>query len=954
MNFLNTLLSATAFMPHGHCYFWTKSLVALHAASDALIVLAYYSIPLTLIYYVRRRKDIMFNWIFVCFAVFIMACGTTHLLEIWNIWHANYWLSGSIKAITAIASVPTAILLVKLVPQALAIPGTEQLNRANIALQAEIAERKRAEEAVREANDALECRVRSRTAELEATNKSLEIEIAERRLTENALRQSQGLLQAISDNSPAVIYAKDLEGHYLMVNRRFSELFHVGNEEAIGKTDRDIFPREMADLFRKMDQRVAKGGEAVTAEEVAPHDDGPHTYISVKSPLRDEKAKTYAVFGISTDITAQKVAERELKKSLREIGDLKAALDEHAIVAITDPQGRITYVNNRFCAISKYTREELLGQDHRIINSNYHSQDFIRDLWKTITHGRVWHGEIKNRAKDGSFYWVDTTIVPFLNDDGKPRQYVAIRADITERKRAEEQLKTSLKEIGDLKSALDEHAIVAITDPQGKITYVNDKFCAISKYSREELLGQDHRIINSGYHSKEFIRDLWQTIGHGRVWHGEIKNRAKDGSFYWVDTTIVPFLNEEGKPRQYVAIRADITDRKHVEETLRESQALYYSLVEQMPVGVFRKDAGGRYVFVNAKFCQLSETKPEYYLGKTPAESVGEMERNGKSDMVRGRELAAMGGRHHASIMKTGMRIELDEERATASGEKRYVHVVKTPIFSSDRRIVGTQGILIDITERKRAEEEIRQLNSELEQRVARRTEELQVANQELESFSYSISHDLRAPLRAINGFAGILATDYARQLTPEAVRQLDRIRANAFKMGQLVDGLLAFSRLSRQALKKQPVSPSEIVRTVLEEAQAEQTGRRMEISVTDLPKCEADPTLLQQVFANLISNALKYTRNADPARIEIAWREENGEIVYSVKDNGAGFEMQYAGKLFGVFQRLHKAEEFEGTGVGLAIVDRIVRRHGGRIWAEAEVGKGATFHFTLAGTHAR
>jgi PAS domain S-box-containing protein len=240
-------------------------------------------------------------------------------------------------------------------------------------------------------------------------------------------------------------------------------------------------------------------------------------------------------------------AEQQLKATLKEIEDLKAALDEHAIVAITDPQGRITYVNDKFCAISQYTREELLGQDHRLINSGHHSKEFIRDLWTTISHGKVWKGEIKNRAKDRSFYWVDTTIVPFLNEQGKPRQYVAIRADITERKQAEDRLKASLKEISDLKAALDEHAIVAITDPQGRITYVNDKFCAISQYTREELLGQDHRLINSGHHSKEFIRDLWTTISHGKVWKGEIKNRAKDRSFYWVDTTIVPLPQRTGQ-----------------------------------------------------------------------------------------------------------------------------------------------------------------------------------------------------------------------------------------------------------------------------------------------------------------------------------------------------------------------------------------------------------------------
>jgi len=261
---------------------------------------------------------------------------------------------------------------------------------------------------------------------------------------------------------------------------------------------------------------------------------------------------------------------QQLEDTLKEVGDLKAALDEHAIVAITDPQGKIVYVNDKFCAISKYSREELLGQDHRIINSGYHSKDFIRALWLTITHGKVWKGEIKNKAKDGTFYWVDTTIVPFLNEQGKPRQYIAIRADITERKLAEEALKVSVREVIDLKTALDEHAIVAITDAQGKITFVNDKFCAISKYSREELIGQDHRIINSGFHPREFIRDLWTTIAQGKVWQGEIKNKARDGSFYWVATTIVPFLNEHGKPRQYVAIRADITERKRAEDEIHQ------------------------------------------------------------------------------------------------------------------------------------------------------------------------------------------------------------------------------------------------------------------------------------------------------------------------------------------------------------------------------------------------
>ncbi|HSD09219.1 PAS domain-containing protein, partial [Flavobacterium sp.] len=234
----------------------------------------------------------------------------------------------------------------------------------------------------------------------------------------------------------------------------------------------------------------------------------------------------------------------ELEKTIREISDYKYALDESAIVAITNQKGIIEHVNDNFCKISQYSREELIGQDHRILNSGHHTKEFIAELWSTIANGRIWRGEIKNRAKDGIFYWVDTTIVPFLNDQGKPYQYVAIRSDITHRKKSEEVLKSTVKKISDYEYALDESAIVAITDQKGIILHVNNNFCKISKYSWNELIGQDHRIINSGYHSKDFMKELWRTIANGEVWNGEVKNKAKDGSYYWVDTTIVPFLND--------------------------------------------------------------------------------------------------------------------------------------------------------------------------------------------------------------------------------------------------------------------------------------------------------------------------------------------------------------------------------------------------------------------------
>ena len=248
-------------------------------------------------------------------------------------------------------------------------------------------------------------------------------------------------------------------------------------------------------------------------------------------------------------------------------------------------------------------------------------------------------------------------------------------------------------------------------------------------------------------------------------------------------------------------------------------------------------------------------------------------------------------------------------------------------------------GILRDITERKRLEQEVQQRSAAFE-----------AANKELEAFSYSVSHDLRAPLRAIDGFSRILLEDHIAHLPADAQRYLHAVRNNSQQMGRLIDDLLTFARLSRQPLSKQLVRPTDLVRQCVDELHAEEQDRRVKIAIGDLPACQADPALLKQVWLNLISNALKYTRKQEMAFIAVGCQEQDSATAYFVRDNGVGFDMRYADKLFGVFQRLHRAEEYAGTGVGLAIVQRIIHRHGGRVWAEAAVNHGATFYFTLQG----
>jgi PAS domain S-box-containing protein len=311
-----SLFSTDGFMPHGMCYLWRPDVLALHATSDAVIALAYFSIPLTLIYFVRERKDLEFQWVFVCFAIFIVACGMTHLMEIWTIWEPHYWLAGLLKAVTALASITTAILLGKLIPEALRWTSPATLRLVNEKLQREIGERERVEATVRALNAELETRVRERTAELAEANRTLTLEAEQRQRAERTAQSNQQLLRTIVDHSPAVIFAKDLDLRYLLMNRLFAETFGIQAQNSLGRTDYDFFPKENADIFSAMDKRVLTTNETLTQEDVVTLADGAHTYLAIKAPLRDASGKTLGLVGIATDITERKLWERRLREHL--------------------------------------------------------------------------------------------------------------------------------------------------------------------------------------------------------------------------------------------------------------------------------------------------------------------------------------------------------------------------------------------------------------------------------------------------------------------------------------------------------------------------------------------------------------------------------------------------------------------------------------------------------------
>lgn len=508
---------------------------------------------------------------------------------------------------------------------------------------------------------------------------------------------------------------------------------------------------------------------------------------------------------------------------------------------------------------------------------------------------------------------------------------------ILERKRSEEALRDAESRLRQLMEAIP--IGVFVLDSSGKPTYANPVAKellgrGIIADTATDQLGEVYQATIAGT-DQPYPADrmpIVRALAGERLTVDDLEVTRPGGKTLALEVWGSPVYDSAGRVQYAMAAFIDITERKRAEDALRETEEMYRAVVDNANDAMVI-NVGAQVVFVNHAYVALFGLEDE---AQAVGLSVYQFSHPEDYDLVRERILARERGEpvpsrfEHRIIRQDGnvRTVETSSVSITFRGQPAWLRVLR------------------DVTERKRAEEEIRVLNQELEQRVI----ELESSMKELDAFSYSVSHDLRAPLRAMDGFSRILAEEHAPQLVPEAQHYLQLVRDNAQQMGRLIDDLLMFSRLGRQQLRLQTVALADLVKQALGDLQSEREERRIEISVGDLPTCRADPALLRQVYINLIGNALKYTRKNQTAVIEVDCQQIDGEHVYRIKDNGAGFDMRYADKLFGVFQRLHRSEDYEGTGVGLAIAQRIIHRHGGRIWAEAEINKGATFYFTLSG----
>ncbi|GAB4201685.1 MAG: hypothetical protein Fur006_54410 [Coleofasciculaceae cyanobacterium] len=819
-------------------------------------------------------------------------------------------------------------------------------------------------------------------------------DITQQKHSEDALQESYGLLQTVIEGTADAIFVKDRQGRYKLANSATARIFGKPKEEILGKDDTEFLPLEVAAAIQQLDRAVIETGVSRTFEEEIPQADGIHAFLTTKDPYRDARGNIVGAIGIARDITERKQAEATQRQLLKDLSDVKFALDRAAILVTTDARGVITDVNDKFCEISKFSRAELIGQTHRLINSGYHPKEFFRHLWSTITRGEVWHGEIKNRAKDGTCYWVDTTIIPFLDESGKPFQYLAIRFDITDRKQAEEALARE-KTISDLerrrlRSVLDILPVgVFIANANGRIIDMNPAARTIwgEAASRPETIGayQNYKGWWSGTQQR-LASDEWalaRTLREGRTFlNEEIDIETFDGQRKTILNSAVPIRNEVGEVISAVAVNVDITEHKQAEAALRRS-AQRLETLQQIDRAILQVTSPEE--IAKAALLRLSqaiayqqamvvlfnfEANEAYVLAgqvdSQPAGSVFPIETLASPSGLRYREAVRY-------IEDLGTMLQrpplLEQEFARGTRSVAIVALMVENELIGDLYLLADRPCAFDLERREIAQEVANQLAiviqqaqlrqqlqryaEELEQRVAERTAQLEETNQELEAFTYSVSHDLRAPLRTIQGFAQALLEDCGEQLEDFCRSYIDSIIDDAVQMNSLISDLLNYSRLTRTQINLQPIGLDEVVEEALKQLTAQIQEKQAQIKIAaPLPQVMAHRSILIQIVTNLISNAIKFVEPNTQPQIDIFSEEhyQNNQrwTRLWIVDNGIGIAPEHQERIFRVFERLHGAETYPGTGIGLAIVRKGLERMGGQVGVESQLGQESRFWIAL------
>jgi PAS domain S-box-containing protein len=753
-------------------------------------------------------------------------------------------------------------------------------------------------------------------------------DITERKRVEEASFRLATLVESADD----AIIGKDMNGIITSWNAGAEKLFGYSANESVGRSITQIVPQDRLIEEVQLLDAIRRTVRSQHFETVRLTKDGQLINVSVtSSPIKDAAGNLVGVSKVVRDITERKQVEAALK--LSEERFRIAAETSNDVVYEWDLKQEVKWFGKI---------DEMLGyapgEFPRTLDglgASVHPEDWVRVMAAVQAHleGRAPYAEdYRVLMKDGTFRWWSARGAVARTPDGKPVRWVGTVTDITERKLTEEALSNAeLK----FRTIFDKASDGMLLAENGSSTFyiANNKICEMLRYTQKELL----KIGLSDIHLKKDLPFVIKQFD--RLMKNEISLAAdipivrKDGSIFYADINASP-VNLGGKD-YLIGVFRDITERKQLEVAQRNSEEQFRTLANSIPQLAWIAHADGFIYWYNRRWYEYTGTKPEQMEGwgwqivHDPAVLPKVME-------------------NWTGSIASGQSFEMSFPLRGADGRFRTFLTRVEPLKNSEGRVVQWFGTNTDVETLTQAEEKLRLLNNELDQRVTERTSNLEAANKELEAFTYSVSHDLRAPLRHVSGYVELLTNRFQSTLAEKGLHYLDSISDSVHQMGLLIDNLLQFSRTGRAEMRRSDSDMNEIVKDVVESLSKDNPDRTIEWTAGKLPSVFCDTAMLRLVWVNLLSNAVKFTRTREKALIEIGATVEAKEVIFFVRDNGVGFDMQYAQKLFGVFQRMHPTEEFEGTGIGLANVQRIIMRHGGRTWAEAELDKGATFYFSF------
>lgn len=734
-------------------------------------------------------------------------------------------------------------------------------------------------------------------------------------------------------HSVDAIYSVDVNGQIESWNKGAENMYGFTREEALGKTANDllqtiIIPQkvlaekealENIGYWKGEKERIRKSG-------------APIFILASITTVRNSLNIITGYISVNVDISN----EQKLRKELRHLASIVANSTEAIFSRNTNNQ--IISWNYGAELMFGISKQEAIGQSAFELGFVKLSEKEIASVEAQINITGSWTSEIAFFHRNGRSIFGSVTGSKILNEKQELEAYYFIVRDITIRKQLEEQLMQSNllleKKVVERSKAIydSERRFRALIENSAEAFAMLDEFSNVlyRSPSSEKLLGDTSRLNTLNLAHPDDL-ELAQSKMEQAMKNPAVpvtfqaRFRHANGQYVWLEM-ILTNLFEVGEVRAMVANYRDITQRIAAEEALKKSEEHYRLLIEQSADGIFVCEPNGQYIEVNQAGCLMTGYSNREILQMSIKDIVL------KEEMERIDNERSLLSKHGITTSEWIFRRK--------DGSVFFGEIVSRELPSGK-----TQSVLRNITERKKSEQRIQKLNRELEQRVINRTELLNKSIEELEAFSYSVSHDLRAPLRAINGFTTILEEEYQKVLDKEGRRITAVIKNNTLKMSQLIDGLLQFSRLGRQEIIKIPIDNNLLIKEIIE---ATENSDDISWDVHSLHPVKADIHALRQVWVNLISNAVKYSSNQPVPKIEIGSFIKAGETVFFVKDNGVGFDEKYKNKLFKVFQRLHSVQEFEGTGIGLAIVEKIISKHDGKVWADAEIGKGACFYFSI------